>query len=324
MIQKDLEYYLSLDYPFECYVGEHEVGDAFLIEFTDFEIKASGEDYEEAVELAHEYLAKHIYEQLQQNKPLPHPGEGVRFMQHKEALKAYKAKDFVKAKTIWEQEAQLKNDQAMANLGLMYLKGEGVQKDFVQARKWFEKAIAYDNDSAHFNLALMYQSKIGVQEDIQKAKAHFRQAVAKNHTQAAFRLALLLLQDRSNEPDVKEGFACMLQAAQNGHAMAQIQLAGLDKELVKSCELNHIFRTKSYEDQLEAINDVLDRFIQPMLVKDGGNILLIDYINEEEIELRLAYQGACAGCSMASTGTYEMIRNTLEQLIDARFRLYIL
>lgn len=323
-MEKDLEYYLSLEYPFECYTGEHELGDAFLIEFTDFDIKASGEDYEEAIETAHEYLGQHIKQQLEQNKELPNPGEGVRFMRHREALKAYKERDFVTAKTIWEEEAQLKNDQAMANLGLMYLKGEGVEKDFTQAKSWFEKASDYDNDSANFNLALMYQSKIGVEEDIPKAKEYFRRAISKDHTQAAFRLALLLLQDRSQEEDVKEGFYCMLKAAKNGHAMASIQLAGLERKMVEECELNQAFRAKSYDDQLEAINDALDRFIRPMLIKDGGNILLIDYITEPEIELRLAYQGACAGCSMASTGTYEMIKNTLEQVIDPKFKLYIL
>ncbi|RXJ58065.1 NifU family protein [Candidatus Marinarcus aquaticus] len=323
-MQKELEYYLSLEYPYECYAGENEVGDAYLVEFTDFDIKAASEDYDEAVELAHEYLAKHIKEQLEQNKALPNPGEGVRFMRHREALNAYKQKDFITAKNIWETEAGLKNDQAMTNLGLMYLKGEGVEKDFNQAKDWFEKASSYDNDSANFNLALMYQSKIGVQEDIAKAKEYFRRAIAKDHTQAAFRLALILLQDRNNEEDVKEGFYCMLKAAKGGHAMASIQLSGLDRELVEVCELNQAFRAKSYEDQLSAINDALDRFIRPMLIKDGGNILLIDYINEPEIEIRLAYQGACAGCSMASTGTYEMIKNTLEQVIDSRFRLYIL
>lgn len=323
-MQKDLEYYLSLDYPYECYSGENEVGDAFLIEFVDFEIKGSSEDYDEAVEIAHEYLAKHIQKQLALGNEIPNPGEGIRFMRHREALNAYKQKDFAKAKTIWEEESKLKNDQAMANLGLMYLKGEGVTKDLTKAKEYFDEASLYDNDSANFNLALMYQSKIGVEEDMPKAKEYFRRAIAKNHTQAAFRLALLLLQDRSQIEDVKEGFYCMLKAAQNGHAMAQIQMAGIDKEFVEECELNRPFRAKSVENQLEIITDALDRFIRPMLIKDGGNILLIDYITEPEIEIRLAYQGACAGCSMASTGTYEMIKNTLEQVIDKKFRLYIL
>jgi hypothetical protein len=322
-MNKDLEYYLSLDYPIESYFGEHEIGDAYLVQYIDFDIKASSEDYEEAVELAQEYLKKHLQRELDANRPIPNPNEGTRFMEHRTALDAYKNKDFKKAHDIWVEEAKLKNDQAMANLGLMYLKGEGVEKDYTKAKEWFEQASAYDNDSANFNLALMYQTKIGVEEDISKAIDYFRRAVAKNHIQAAFRLALIQLKDRTNLHGVKEGFDCMLKAAKAGHVMATVQLTGVDKPL-EDGELNRNFRAKSLEDQLEILNDALERFIRPILKKDGGNIILLDYLNEPEIELRLAYQGACVGCSIASTGTYEMIKSTIEQVIDKRVRIYVL
>lgn len=321
---KDLKYYAQLEYPYECYSGENELGDAYLVEFLDFDIKASSEDFDEAIEVAHEYLIKHIKKQLELGKQLPNPGEGRNFMRHREALSAYKKKDFETALKIWEEEAKIKNDQAMANLGLMYLKGEGVEKDYSKAKQWFDEASKYDNDSANFNLALMYQTKIGVEEDIEKAKDYFRRAVAKNHTQASFRLALILLQDRTNIKEVKEGFNCMLKAAKNGHAMASIQLTGINKEIPSEALLNKDFRSQTKEKQLEIINDALDRFIRPILIKDGGNIILIDYVNEPELEIRLAYQGACVGCSIASTGTYSMISETMQKVIDQRVRIYIL
>jgi uncharacterized protein len=323
-MNKDLDYYLSLDYPIESYFGENEIGDAYLVQYVDFDIKATSEDYDEAVLLAKEYLKKHLEKELKLNNPIPKPKEGIRFMEHRTALEAYKNKDFKKAHDIWIEEAKFKNDQAMANLGLMYLKGEGVEKDYTKAKEFFENASSYDNDSANFNLALMYQTKIGVEEDISKAIDYYRRAVRKNHVQAAFRLALILLKDRTNLDGVKEGFYCMLKAAKSGHVMATVQLTGVDKPLVEEAELNEFFRTKDLETQLEIINDALERFIRPILKKDGGNIILIDYINEPDIELRLAYQGACVGCSIASTGTYEMIRNTIEQIIDKKVRIYVL
>lgn len=323
-MKKDLKYYLTLDYPLEVYGGEHEIGDAYLAIYTDFDVKGSSEDYEEAKELAREYLIKHIKKELEKSKELPEPGEGVRFMEHREALNAYKSGDYETALKIWEEEAKHKNDQAMANLGLMYLKGEGVEKDYVQAREWFEKASQYDNDSANYNLALMYQSRIGVEEDIPKAIEYFRRAVDKNHTGASFRLGLLLLHDRTNEERVKEGFNCMLRAAKNGHAMAKIQMGGIDKPVNMSAKLNLEFRNKPYEEQVKVVEDALDRYVRPMLIKDGGNIMTIDYVNDPEIELRLAYQGNCAGCSMASTSTYDLIKNTMAQVIDENIRLYII
>ena len=95
-MNKDLEYYLSLDYPIESYFGEHEIGDAYLVQYIDFDIKASSEDYEEAIELAREYLKKHLQRELEANRPIPNPNEGTRFMEHRAALDAYKNKDFKK------------------------------------------------------------------------------------------------------------------------------------------------------------------------------------------------------------------------------------
>jgi len=312
------------DYPLEVYGGEHEIGDAYLAEFLDFDVKASSEDYDEAVELAYKYLQKHIKNELQQGREVPKPGEGRRFMSHREALSAYRAKDFEKAFSIWIEEAKLKNDQAMANLGLMYLKGEGVEKNFVEAKKWFEEASEYDNDSANYNLALMYQGAIGIPEDAQKAIEYFRKAVQKDHQGASFRLGLLLLKDRTNKELVAEGFECMLNAAKTGHPMALAQMGGVDKEPNTACEPNKLFRNKSTKEQLEIVNDAIDRYIRPILVKDGGDIMVLDYLNEPEIEIRLAYMGNCAGCSLGATSTYDLIKNTLSQVIDENISIYII
>ncbi|MEJ2373617.1 MAG: hypothetical protein P8Y16_07510, partial [Sulfurimonas sp.] len=90
-MEKSLEYYLNLEYPLECFAGEHEVGDAYLAEFIDFDIKAASEDYDEAIELAHEYLKAHITREYNAGRGLQNPNEGRRFMKHREALSAYKA-----------------------------------------------------------------------------------------------------------------------------------------------------------------------------------------------------------------------------------------
>lgn len=323
-MMNDLQNYMSLDYPIEVYGGEHEIGDAYLAIYTDFDIKGSSEDYEEAIEIAKENLVIHIAKQLKQGMPIPKPNEGIRFMKHREALQAYRQKDYETALNIWKEEVKHKNDQAMANLGLMYLKGEGVEKCFDTARTWFEQASEYGNDSGNYNLALMYQSKIGVEEDQDKAIGYFREAVKKNHQGANFRLGLLLLKDRTNEAFVREGFECMLNAALSGHPMAVAQMGGVDKPVNTDCEKNMIFRNKSYESQLEDIEDAIHRYIRPILVKDGGDIMILDYINETDIEIRLAYQGACAGCSLGATSTYDLIKNTLSQVIDENIKIFII
>ncbi len=240
------------------------------------------------------------------------------------ALKAYRGKDFATALEIWKELALQNDDQAITNLGLMYLKGEGVTKDFSKAEEYFLKGASLDNDSAHYNLALMYQSAIGVAEDMEKTLFHFRKATAKNHQNANFRLGLLLLKDRTNLETVKEGFECMLSAALDGHPVAMTQMGGVGKPINDTCELNLQFRTKSYDEQMALVDDALLRYIKPILIKDGGNITVLEYKNEPNIELRLAYLGNCAGCSLGATSTYELIKTTLSQVIDENIRIYII
>lgn len=240
------------------------------------------------------------------------------------ALKAYRAKDYNTALGIWERLALQNDDQAITNLGLMYLKGEGVAKDFQKAKEYFMQGAELDNDSANYNLALMYQSAIGVEEDIEKALFYFRRATAKNHQNANFRLGLLLLKDRTNLETVKEGFECMLNAALDGHPVAVTQMGGVDKPINDTCELNLKFRTKSYDEQMALVDDALTRYIKPILTKDGGDITVLEYKNEPNIELRLAYLGNCAGCSLGATSTYELIKTTLSQVIDENIRIYII
>jgi len=315
---------MGLHYPVEVFMGEHEVGDAYLAVFTDFDIKGSGEEPEEAIAMAQMCLRRHIARELEKGKALPKPREGVRFMQLREALKAYKAKDYIRAHELWSHEANFKNDQAMTNLGLLYLKGEGVEKDYGVAKGWFEKASEYGNDSANYNLGLMYQTSIGVGEDIPKAIEYYRYAVRDGHQSAAFRLGLLLLKERTDSRLVAEGFDAMLLAARSGHPMAMAQIGGMDKHPDTDAKPNTLFRAKSFAEQQAVIEDALERYIRPILIKDGGNVMLLGLLTEPDIEIRLAYQGNCAGCSLGATNTYEMIRSTLTQVIDGNIRIYVL
>lgn len=239
------------------------------------------------------------------------------------ALKAYRAKNYTEAFRLWSELAKTNDDQAMTNLGLLYLKGEGVSKDIDISREWFLKGAAFGNDSANYNLALMYQSAIGVAEDTKKAIEYFREAVKKGHQNASFRLGLLLLKERSDKDLAKEGFEAMLQAALGGHPVAVTQMGGVVKQ-EETYEHNQKFRDKSPQEQRAIIDDALTRYIRPILAKDGGDIELLEYIATPNIELRLLYLGSCAGCSLGATSTYGLIKNTLVQVIDGDIAIYVI
>jgi Fe-S cluster biogenesis protein NfuA len=204
---------------------------------------------------------------------------------HQEALNAFKNGDLQKALGIWESEENLSNPIGLYNLGLIY------QNPKLQ--------------------------------DNEKSLYYFKQAALLGHGNASFRYALTLLGDRSDKEKLKEAFTFMKQAKKSGHPMAHNMMGG-DSFANESNTTNTDFRAKDYEAKLYVIEDVLNRFIRPILHKDGGGIELIEFIDKEVIELKLIYTGNCSGCTLASTGTYQMIVNTLFEVIDKNIEVYTL
>lgn len=242
---------------------------------------------------------------------------------HKEALTLYNNKQFLEALQIWKEESQNNNHQAMTNVGLMYLNGEGVEKDFTQAKEWFEKAAHYDNASALYNLALMYQNKIEVEHNDTIARDYFARAAKQGHKGASFRLGFYLLQDKTNIKALKQGFALMLTAAKGGNMMAKIQVKGIEESFA-STPTNTDFFSKEKEAQLKEIQEILNAYIMPTLIQDGGSIILVDFIPCPSPEMYLVYGGQCSSCSLAATSTYTLIKNTIAEKIDPSIKVYVI
>lgn len=56
------------------------------------------------------------------------------------------------------------------------------------------------------------------------------------------------------------------------------------------------------------IEEILDRTIRPGLQSDGGDIEVIDFVNNE---VKIMYQGACGGCPSSMMGTLDAIQSIL-------------
>ena len=68
----------------------------------------------------------------------------------------------------------LKGDASgQINLGLMYVKGQGVRQDYQKALEWLTKAANQGNASAQYNVGVMYKNGEGVRQDYRKAKEWF-------------------------------------------------------------------------------------------------------------------------------------------------------
>lgn len=66
-------------------------------------------------------------------------------------------------------------------LGVMYLKGQGVQKNFEEAGKWFRKAAENRLPQAQYQLANLYKEGEGVPRDFEFAYIWYSVGAAHNH-----------------------------------------------------------------------------------------------------------------------------------------------
>ena len=82
----------------------------------------------------------------------------------------YSAQDYQKAQQSYEKAAADGNAEAMFNLGVLHIKGQGVTQDYGQARQWYEKAAAAGNAGAMASLGALYAEGQGVKQDYQLAR----------------------------------------------------------------------------------------------------------------------------------------------------------
>jgi len=66
-----------------------------------------------------------------------------------------KVQDAAKAVEYFVQAAKQGSRDAQYNVGLAYVRGEGVAKDFAKAYEWFTKAAYQDDAGAQYNLGVM-------------------------------------------------------------------------------------------------------------------------------------------------------------------------
>ncbi|MFP2896835.1 tetratricopeptide repeat protein [Corallococcus sp. 4LFB] len=74
--------------------------------------------------------------------------------------------------------ARLGKMEAMTNVGLHFLLGDGVRRDPKRSRMWIERAATLGDDLAAFNLGLAYDNGNGVRKNKGLAEAWYRRAIA--------------------------------------------------------------------------------------------------------------------------------------------------
>ncbi|RAH68669.1 ubiquitin ligase complex subunit HRD3 [Aspergillus aculeatinus CBS 121060] len=95
--------------------------------------------------------------------------------------------------------------KAAGHVGLMYLRGEGVEQNFATASSWFRRGLANGDALCQHELGLIYLHGYGVTPDAFRAASYFRSAADQDFPAAETRLGALFL-DQGDVPTATKYF----------------------------------------------------------------------------------------------------------------------
>jgi hypothetical protein len=93
-----------------------------------------------------------------------------------EPYDAYIHKDYATAFSLFRPLAAQGNAKAQTAIGLMYLRGEGVEQNDTEAEKWFRKGAEQGQGKADLMLGFMYFQGRGVTQDYTESMKWYRKA----------------------------------------------------------------------------------------------------------------------------------------------------
>jgi TPR repeat protein len=137
--------------------------------------------------------------------------------------------DLKRAVGLLRRAAEFEIGDAQHALGVLYLKGRGVERNATEAARWFERAARNGNLAGLVEHAILLFNGEGVAANEELAAKAFRQAAARGNAIAQNRLARLYIAGRGVPRNKVEAAAWHLAAATQG--LADTWLDGALKDL---------------------------------------------------------------------------------------------
>jgi NifU-like protein len=133
----------------------------------------------------------------------------------------------------------------------------------------------------------------------------------------------------------KAGSYCKSCVREGGHEAKDVYLVDIIAQVQEKIENEHLqsaadasmagnntFDKMTIVQRIKAVDAVIEEYIRPMLVMDGGDMEIIDIKeNMPHYDIYIRYLGACSTCATGSTGTLYAIENTLKQKLDENIRV---
>lgn len=123
------------------------------------------------------------------------------------------------------------NAATLTNLGMSYVKGDGVPKDSTKAVELFRKAASQGNAGAMNNLGVMYGKGLGVEQSHTQAVWFYRLAAEKGDSQAQANLGYAYEAGQGVSRDYNTALVWYQKAAEMGHEKAKQRIAAIEKML---------------------------------------------------------------------------------------------
>ncbi len=145
-----------------------------------------------------------------------------------EVYAIHKVQGSMKALSGYKELSEQNDPQAMHELAIIYLKGEGIAKNINKAHELFQKASELGNNESTYLLAKLYLSKKTHFYDEKKAYNTFVDAANKNHAKSQFMIARLFLMGEIVDKDYEK-------------AMYYFVLASKQKEYEANCYIAYMY-----------------------------------------------------------------------------------
>lgn len=120
---------------------------------------------------------------------------------------------------------------AQYNLGMMYLKGDGVSENAKMAVDWLQKAAKQGFSAAQFNLGILHLGGLGVTQDAAKAVMWFKKAAAQGHVDAQLKLWMMYESGTGVSRDYVRAYAWLNLAAAQGDETARKYIDSLERDI---------------------------------------------------------------------------------------------
>ncbi len=130
---------------------------------------------------------------------------------------AFDNKDYKKAYELWMPLAEEDNPDAQYNLGLLYMKGLGVEKSDRRALVWFVRAGNNGLADAQYNAGVMFYLGRGVYPDHKSAVEWWQRAAEQEHANAQNNLAIMYAFGYGIGSDKDKALELWAAAARQGH-----------------------------------------------------------------------------------------------------------